>query len=91
MSSKYACMTWFACLPPSGAMGKRTAFQVDAKAQMMVLASRSRVAAADGSGDVGGLSREQLGLNPESRDVGGEREEDVFAAPVLFGEDGRVG
>ena len=69
-------------------MGKRTVFQVDAKAQMVVLATRSRVA-SDSLGDAG-LSRAQMGLDSESKGAG-DREEDVYAAPVLVSEDGQVG
>ena len=84
-----------------GAMGKRTVHQIDAKAQLVVLATRSRVGLWQ---ENEGRSRAQLGLDPDaaaaaaasaassSKETAGLREEeDVFVAPVLIGEDGQVG
>ena len=81
-------------------MGKRTVHQIDAKAQLVVLATRSRVGLWQ---ENEGRSRAQLGLDPEaaaaaaasatsgSKETAGLREEeDVFVAPVLIGEDGQV-
>lgn len=81
-------------------MGKRTVHQVDAKAQLVVLATRSRVGLRQVDE---GHSRAQLGLDPEAeaaalaaasggKETSGLREEeDVFVAPVLISEDGQVG
>lgn len=82
---------WYLSYAVLGAMGKRTAFQVDAKAQLVVLATRSRVSSSDSDPYDVGFSREQMGLGSRGGgDTLGGREEDVYVAPVLISEEGRV-
>ncbi len=85
------------CLCFEGAMGKRTVHQVDAKAQLVVMATRSRVVGDAKDGD--GMDRKLLGLDAVSAENGDvsvketaglKEEEDVYVAPVLVGEEGEV-
>lgn len=99
----------------TGAMGKRTVHQIDAKAQLVVVATRERLggapvavaAAAAAAGDAaaadaGDMEVEALGIIPSEKpcvdptDPGAKEtaglttDEDVFVAPVIIEESGKV-
>ena len=96
-------------------MGKRTVHQIDAKAQLVVVATRERLggapvavaaaAAATGdaaAADAGDMEVEALGIIPSEKpsvdpsDPGAKEtaglttDEDVFVAPVIVEESGKV-
>ncbi|GAX73776.1 hypothetical protein CEUSTIGMA_g1227.t1 [Chlamydomonas eustigma] len=88
----------------SGSMGKRTVHQVDAKAQLVVKAARSRAFSDEEWNGYKGVRCSLLGLDgsrstdlasgeggPSRKEtVGLEEEPDVYMAPVLVAEDGEA-